>query len=285
MKNSIKNIAYWPPLNWVLCHILRAIGGYRLPVNFTIRYDKDLKLYSNPTSALCKRIFHDRGFEYTDIAKRLFEMPDVRTFLDVGANIGYYSFLASKRGVDVYAFEPNTEIRDWFIDCRRLNKPNLKKDIMILSSPLSNKDFEKVVFKDVKNKRFPNVPSLSGISGFYAEGEEVELFTETVDGFCSHNLIVPDVIKIDVEGADPLVLQGAQDTMVKHRPIIIVEYKRNREDILKAFQGKRYKTYGFLNGRLVRYISGMSSVGIDDMFFIPSEKEYIVDILNGDKSL
>ena len=42
----------------------------------------------------------------------------------------------------------------------------------------------------------------------------------TLDSFCIKSGLIPEVIKIDVEGAEINVLKGAQNTLKKHKPII-----------------------------------------------------------------
>ena len=75
-----------------------------------------------------------------------------------------------------------------------------------------------------------------GYSGFsersYAKQSQVEKIivrTETLDS----NLpigYVPDLIKIDVEGAERLVIEGAINTISKHRPYVVFEYGRGGAD-------------------------------------------------------
>ena len=65
------------------------------------------------------------------------------------------------------------------------------------------------------------------------EGGEV-IETTTIDNM---NLDKCDLIKIDTEGAEPLVLMGAQETIKKFKPVIIFEnnYKKLNEDYIKIF--------------------------------------------------
>ena len=44
----------------------------------------------------------------------------------------------------------------------------------------------------------------------------------SIDDFCEKNLIIPEVIKIDVEGAEIQVFEGAKSTLNKYHPIIIL---------------------------------------------------------------
>jgi hypothetical protein len=60
--------------------------------------------------------------------------------------------------------------------------------------------------------------------------EVVEAFVGSADGVgyttidkASKLLFVPDFIKLDIEGAEDLALEGASETLSKHRPSLIVE--------------------------------------------------------------
>ena len=54
---------------------------------------------------------------------------------------------------------------------------------------------------------------------------EVLCKTSTLDNVCKQRGLVPTVMKIDVEGAELMVIEGALDTL-KQRPIILMELLR-----------------------------------------------------------
>jgi methyltransferase, FkbM family len=59
-----------------------------------------------------------------------------QTFVDIGANVGYFSILASKLGAKVLAFEPS-------LNNRTLLEKNIKDnncDVQVFSQALSNKN-------------------------------------------------------------------------------------------------------------------------------------------------
>ena len=51
----------------------------------------------------------------------------------------------------------------------------------------------------------------------------MEVETVSIDDWCATNDVVPTLVKIDVEGAEDLVLQGMAKTMARHGPDIIVD--------------------------------------------------------------
>jgi hypothetical protein len=54
-----------------------------------------------------------------------------------------------------------------------------------------------------------------------------------------------DVLKIDVEGAELLVLKGAQETLARFRPYLLVELD---DDLLKPMQTSSSEVISFLQG-------------------------------------
>jgi len=138
-------------------------------------------------------------------------LKEGQTFVDVGANVGYYTILAAKLGAKVIAFEPSVNNREL------LNK-NIKNNnckVKVFSQALSNTSGNTILYTNTT----PGQYSLMG-SG---NGEKVEMVT-----YDSLHLPVPDMIKLDVEGSERSVLEGMQSVLTTDKPItIIIEDWRN----------------------------------------------------------
>lgn len=134
-----------------------------------------------------------------------------QTFVDIGANVGYFSVLASELGAKVIAFEPS-------LNNRTILEQNIKDngcEVKVFSQALSNTSGSTILFTDTT----PGQYSLMG-SG---NGEKVEMVT-----YDSLNLPIPDFIKIDVEGSEKQVLEGMQSVLTTDKPItLIIEDWRN----------------------------------------------------------
>ena len=50
----------------------------------------------------------------------------------------------------------------------------------------------------------------------------IEAETITIDDYCKENDIKPDLIKMDIEGAELLALKGGIKTIKKHRPQLAI---------------------------------------------------------------
>src|SRR5216683_603766 len=125
------------------------------------------------------------------------------TLVDVGANIGYFSCLwaAARPGNRVYAFEPSPRVF-------HLLKANIE-EAGVCSSV---KAYQLVLSKEKKQIQFdPGPEGQSGWGGITNEvGRETILMqADRLDDVMPADLYV-EVLKIDTEGADAWVLEGAE---------------------------------------------------------------------------
>lgn len=129
--------------------------------------------------------------------------------IDAGASFGSYTIRAAACGGRVYAFEPRTG------DCdiiRRIAAQNGLQDRV---------DVRSVALWDSEGQALMDMgPTMSLVR---ARCEQV-VTTTTIDAFVDREgLDVVDWIKIDTEGAELQILQGAMETLRRFRPTVIVE--------------------------------------------------------------
>lgn len=184
------------------------------------------------------------GFEpYTSAALlSLFEGADPGfVFYDVGANIGIYSALAATmyRPRIVHAFEPMPSTAEIM---RRVVAANRAR-VVVHQAALSDKNGTSALYlspvSDASNSMVP---------GFREATGEIEVPTRRLDDCVVESGDVPDFVKIDVETFEPAVLAGATETIVRHRPTIVVEvlYRRSLdlgERIHALLDGLDYSYY------------------------------------------
>lgn len=128
-----------------------------------------------------------------------------QVFIDVGAQVGYYSILAARIGARVHAFEPSTANRKYL---EKNIADNAAQNITVYPYALSDINGSAHLY----NGKTPGENSLLG-SG---EGEIVETVRfDKLD-------ITPDMIKIDVEGAEKQVLLGMSKVLYAEKPIILI---------------------------------------------------------------
>lgn len=166
-------------------------------------------------------------------------------FYDVGAHIGYYSLLAARlvgRQGRAVAFEPDP-INAAALQ-ENLSRNNLHQ-VEVIPAAVWN------VSGQVKFQRSsalsPEVSSRRGkVAGPAGEGLGAGLIESeavTLDAF-AQNHPVPTMIKIDVEGAEAEVLQGAQRLISQARPIWLIEvHHQQAMDFLEEnFRQNGYRT-------------------------------------------
>lgn len=139
---------------------------------------------------------------------------------DIGANVGYYTLLASKK-IDnsglVFAFEPAVRNLSFLYRHIQLNKV---KNVIVLPFACSNTNSLEVFSfdKDSALGHLENnyiTQSINPLSSTIVN-------TTTVDNFVEKIGVIPNIIKIDVEGAELQVLRGAKETLAQQKVTIFL---------------------------------------------------------------
>ncbi|HEY0546075.1 MAG TPA: FkbM family methyltransferase [Pyrinomonadaceae bacterium] len=131
--------------------------------------------------------------------------------LDVGANAGGYALLFGQwAGSDgsVFAFEPAPETFAGL--CRHIEMNALGKiviPVQAAASDISATAEFRAIGSHGMNRLVTSAEDAGGQSSI------VEVPTVTLDEFCARENILPDLIKIDVEGFELAVLRGARETI------------------------------------------------------------------------
>lgn len=134
----------------------------------------------------------------TQILLKVLKKDDV--FIDVGANIGYYSILALGQGATTYSFEPNEALHFYISYSAELNADEKK---LHLSSKIvsDHQGYEHFVFE--KESEISHIGQL----GVHKKAKKLEC--TSLDSVATlHNLKSIKLVKIDVEGAEPVVFKG-----------------------------------------------------------------------------
>ena len=159
------------------------------------------------------------------------EIKSGMTVFDIGANIGYLTFIAAKTCGDnglVISFEPGKDSFD------------LMKKSLVLNTYKNVELFNKgVAEKSKKGKLFisPYGSVVNTILDEDNESNSIDIEIISLDDFVSMRKIRPDFIKIDVQGAEYLVLEGMKNLLEKNYPLkIVIEFSpRKKQDKLNNF--------------------------------------------------
>ena len=139
-----------------------------------------------------------------------------RCVLDVGAHVGLVTLpMSSVIAPDgtVFAFEP-AEANRRLLESQIAG--NGFGNVVVCPDLVGREARENVRFYELAEPSGMNA-RLPGKGGDYVETQRRQV---TLDEFCTRHDISPEVIKIDVEGAEIDVLRGSAQTLARSRPLI-----------------------------------------------------------------
>ncbi|HET7464276.1 MAG TPA: FkbM family methyltransferase [Longimicrobium sp.] len=172
--------------------------------------------------------FQGRAYEAETVALFAAALRPGATVVDVGANHGYFTVLAALLagpGGRVEAFEPNPAVAGALR--RVLERNGVEGRVSVHPDALADREGSADFFVSVS-------PVNDGLSSLLADGDALErgviradatvrVPTTTFDAFAARaGLGRVDLLKIDVEGAEALVLRGMERTLAESPPRRIV---------------------------------------------------------------
>jgi FkbM family methyltransferase len=159
-----------------------------------------------------------RGYQPATTAALLAAWETYRkpTFLDVGANGGLYATLCAKifARSTVVAFEPAPAIANAVRAIATANQLAVEVEQVAVSDTAGTATLYLSKKSDASN---------SLTKGFRVAKGAVEVPTLPLDEYVAEHELQPDVIKIDVERHEIAVLDGAEETLRRHRPACVIE--------------------------------------------------------------
>lgn len=168
---------------------------------------------------------YDR-FLYDTISRHR-NMAGVRVW-DIGAHIGYHSLSLANQGAQVVAFEPGSaNVSRLRLHLEHNNE--LARRIRVVAAAMADRDGEMafIVSSDLTGRSSGShlaeaTPPLNPAR--YSRFERTVVRSITIDTLVEkQGEPPPEIIKIDVEGAEHLVLQGGRKTLARYKPLLLVE--------------------------------------------------------------
>ena len=191
-----------------------------------------IRLFINPLlhSHLSKNGRLDYEDDVAHVIERCLGPGDV--FYDVGANVGVFAFLAAtvvgEKGA-VFAFEP---------------EPN---NVLCFQNSLERAPVRNVELQDCALGGEDGTMTFDrrggAFSGRLVDGEDemgsggcFNIPVRSIDSLLAGGMRPPRLVKIDVEGGEGLVLEGAKQVLRKHRPAVLCEmHPDNQDGVSRAF--------------------------------------------------
>ncbi len=156
------------------------------------------------------------------------------TFVDIGAHDGYCSLKAARvvgPSGRVIAVEPNPEM---LTILRKNIEASQAKDILVVPMACADKEGTLTLFAASQSNTGSTSLSQANATQYGLVEKSYQVPVRTLDAILREAAVSRvDVVKIDVEGAEQLVLSGALDTIKRFRPAVLIEL----DDLLLAPMG------------------------------------------------
>ena len=228
-------------------------------IEFNLASGVKINLYKD--SVLSRSIYKGFEKEETDYLTSILHEGDI--FIDIGANIGLFSLMASKavgiKGL-VISFEPtpntfsrlseNVKLNDFKnINVRNIGLSNVKDELTFYISKNGYDAWNSFApSQDNKLEIAIKVPvSTLDIELINVEKSKIKL------------------VKIDVEGWEKFVLNGGRDFLLNFNPIVMIEFTEENtfnagypvHDIYRIMQDFGFKWYRLNDGKLIPEVQKM----------------------------
>lgn len=197
----------------------QLVGGFWLPktevhlVDMMVRNGKKTRFVGGIAT-----------YQYAKLEAALNDVKNFKLALDCGAHCGEWSQHLVKRFDRVVAFEPVPEHRELFE-----RNVNMEKCTLV---PVALGDTEGVVDIEIPLETTGNAhvaigkrhPGTRHVPNPDAQRVVKGVQMKRLDDF---NIEDVGFIKIDVEGYERFVISGGKETIMKSKPVIIIEQKKN----------------------------------------------------------
>lgn len=202
-----------------------------------LRYQVPIKFHYN----------HMKSELEPELAMLKFLVNEGDRVIDIGGNLGVYSYKLLQLGARVSVFEPNVDCSN-ILKAWAANKPMIEVEIVALSNqegfsllhiPIDKDGVEHSASASIDNVKFVN-----------ARDQQVEL--RTLDSYKYKEV---SFIKIDVEGHELRVIEGAEKTIESLKPAILVEIEQRHnnmaiDDVFRKVTSLGYKGFFLKNTKL-----------------------------------
>jgi FkbM family methyltransferase len=167
--------------------------------------------------------------------------------IDIGANKGVYTYFLSQLSQQVFAYEPNPEL------ARFLDKAS-RSNVSVYSIALS--DGEGTATLAVPIVDTFEYDQLGSLKQQDMASDKMKTFTVPLKRLDDQGHTNVGFVKIDVEGHEEAVIDGAMDLLTQQRPTLMIEIEQKHhtdKDIFEIFSkilALGYEGFFLLNGTL-----------------------------------
>lgn len=195
-----ESVPLWPTDKWVCTDFL------------------GLTIWVNLNDSYVARGVLDGDWENQEVGFALDQLRPGDTMVDVGANVGVYTLQAARAvGPEgrVYAFEPQTDI--FAMLSRSVADNGFESRVVLENCAVGDRDGPAAIWRHHANN-----PGASIITADPVEGAGNVTALKMLDSIRFDAPV--KLLKMDIEGFEPLLVAGAQTFLREHRPIIVTEW-------------------------------------------------------------
>ena len=222
VKELIKYVPGLHRLHLIFYRVLIKI----IPKRLILKIDNQKILVTTNDFGVSRRLilFGEHVPAITNFIKN--EIKDGMVVVDVGANIGFYTLLASKRVGDgkVYAFEPDPRCFDLLRENVQINN---YENTQCIQEALAEKSGVLSIYLDelvLSSTTISRQNLENNLSTNTKYSGDLEVKKTTLDDYFkdineNRNL---DFLKMNIQGAEGLVIAGAEETLKKSKNITVL---------------------------------------------------------------
>jgi len=247
--------------------IAKLIYGEKKLVSIASKYN----FYLDSSFAFSN--YESWGQEHNGGFSKLIEVSkDKKVIFDIGGHVGLCALPMSAqidKSSKIYTFEPSNQNRKFLkkhISMNNINNIEVIEDL--LGDSIKN-DVEFYELIDVSG-----TPSIVNIKEGFKKVLKKQI---TLDSFCAERNVIPELLKIDVEGAEFFVIDGAYETIEKHKPDIMLSLhpkhlKQLGLDINYVFEFAEKFNYNIYDCNTMKILSNKDFLLFDE-YYLTTKKD------------
>lgn len=181
------------------------------------------------------------GYEVASVREWVMRSKKANIVFDIGAHTGLFSLLACRSNPklsQVVAFEPTSRASSRILENLIVN--SLVGRVKVETQAVSNAEGDVEFMIYVDEYQIGTGSSFVGTGKNYEVRRRERATTIRIDEYIKRAGIAPDLLKIDVEGAEEMALEGAQELISTKKATFLIEVLPETIDgVLKHLSGYR----------------------------------------------
>ena len=205
----------------------------------------------DPRSDLFRRLIVEGVYEPTLVHALVKYLDPCRDFIDVGANVGFYTVLLAQLlpKAKVLAVEPTNKAYERLVDNVRMNR--VEGNVILFKGVVSDAVGAREIKVVPGREEYSSLGEMCHPKIAQAEFVVEQVLSSTIDKLVDTYGLNPGLLKVDVEGYEHYVFQGAKATLASKRPVVLSELSdpllrkngSSSQEVVRFITSLNYKIY------------------------------------------